>query len=296
MVADCFFCRHHRMNPKLCIGQIDYLNVWPLFHCLKKCSPDLDVQYVRGHPSELNRALRTGDVQLSPSSSFEYLLNWSEYQLLPGIGVSGRHEVQSVLLVSPVSLWELPEFLRSHGNIVLLTEASAASVALLKVLWRFAWNLPEPQWNSVGPGLGIKGEHPFLEIGDFALKLRITPPKGWVLIDLATSWERFTGLPFVFAVWILRRDLSPLQQQDLASFVHVLHSCKGYVRSHLEELSEADGLPGWIPRDRLLSYWKTMDYELHPDHMASLILFSHYCRLLGLIPSIPGLSWFSERE
>jgi chorismate dehydratase len=49
------------------LGRISYVNMAPLFFRL-----DADVEEVAGVPTELNRALLAGEVDLAPISSIEY--------------------------------------------------------------------------------------------------------------------------------------------------------------------------------------------------------------------------------
>jgi chorismate dehydratase len=279
--------------PLLRVGRIDYLNVWPLFHfLLKQYPPGQKVEYTAGHPALLNDMLSRGEIDMAPCSSFEYLLHGGSYDLLPGLSISARSEVRSVLLVSPVSPDELPDYLSTKGCTVSLTSASATSAALLKVLFRHGWAFPDPEWRTIPPGSGIDAGGPFLEIGDLALKLRLNPPRGWHVIDLAGAWESMTGLPFVFGVWIVRKDLSSERRRLLGELAAMLLEIKERVRGRTEELAGSPGLPDWIGPRELTSYWQTMDYDLEPEHQASLILFGRYCRDLGLLASVPGLSWF----
>jgi chorismate dehydratase len=275
------------------VGRIDYLNVWPLFHHLeKRFPPGHEVEYVAGHPTQLNRMLSLGKIDMAPCSSFEYLQHGARYDLLPGLSISARSEVQSVLMVSPASLEELPDFLSAHCRTVSLSSASATSAALLKVLFHYAWKLPDPEWKAIPPGSGLHERLPFLEIGDLALKLRLNPPTGWHVIDLAGAWESLTGLPFVFAVWIVRKDLPPEERRLLGELSADLLEIKGRIRGRTAELAKSPGLPCWITPEALHSYWETIEYDLGPEHQASLIFYGHLCRSLGLLPSTPALSWF----
>ena len=128
---------------KLRIGRIDYLNIWHVFHLLTEICPEGPYfHYEPGHPSRLNHALATGELDISPSSSFEYLLHAEQYEILPGASICAHSEVQSVLFLSPAPLAELPAWLASNPGPVCLTGASATSTALLKVLWSQKWGLP----------------------------------------------------------------------------------------------------------------------------------------------------------
>ena len=275
------------------IGRIDYLNIWHIFHLLAKTCPEgPDFHYVPDHPSSLNRALADGELDISPSSSFEYLLHAEKYFLLPGASISAHKEVQSVLFLSPAPLHELPAWLAGNPGPVCLTGASATSTALLKVLWTQKWKLPEPNWMTVEPGHGLSTGRPFLEIGNLALRHFVEPPAGYHVVDLATEWSTWTGLPFVFAVWIVRRGLSAPTRELLTILQQHIGSITADLDSHFEALSRLPELPAWLTSPDLLRYWRAMSYDLGPREQASLALFGERCTKQGLLAGMPGLHWF----
>jgi chorismate dehydratase len=277
------------------IGRIDYLNIWHIFHLLAKTCPEgPDFHYVPDHPSSLNRALADGELDISPSSSFEYLLHAEKYFLLPGASISAHKEVQSVLFLSPAPLHELPAWLAGNPGPVCLTGASATSTALLKVLWTQKWKLPEPNWMTVEPGHGLSTGRPFLEIGNLALRHFVEPPAGYHIVDLATEWSTWTGLPFVFAVWIVRRSLPAPARKLLTVLQQHIGSITADLDSHFETLSRLPELPAWLTSPNLLRYWRAMSYDLGPREQASLVLFGEHCTKQGLLPGMPGLRWFES--
>jgi chorismate dehydratase len=276
------------------IGRIDYLNVWHIFHLLTQICPEgREFHYVPDHPSKLNRDLATGELDISPSSSFEYLLHAERYELLPGASICAEKEVQSVLFLSPVPLEDLPRWLARNPGPVSLTEASATSTALLKVLWQQKWGLAEPQWKTVPPGQGLATGRPFLEIGNLALRHFVHPPAGYHIIDLATEWSSWTGLPFVFAVWIARHGLRAPTRNQLAVLKGHIKDITASLDSHFESLSRLPDLPDWLSSPDLLRYWRAMSYGLGAREQASLALFGERCTRLGLLPGMPALRWFS---
>jgi chorismate dehydratase len=215
------------------------------------------------------------------------------YALLPGASISAKKEVQSVLFLSPVPVDELPTWLARNPGPICLTEASATSTALLKVLWNQKWSLPETRWETVEPGCGLRTGRPFLEIGNFALRHFVAPPAGYHIIDLATEWSFWTGLPFVFAVWIVRRDLSASTRKLLGILREHLAAITADLPGHFETLSRLPDLPDWLACPDLLRYWRAMSYDLGPGEQASLALFGERCTSQGLLPGMPGLRWFS---
>jgi chorismate dehydratase len=280
-------------NHALRIGRISYLNVWPLFAPLTKAFPESDqLRYISGHPSELNASLAAGGVDMAPASAFAYLENPLPFCLLPELSIcAARGPIQSVLLVSPVPLEELPEYLRQSGQTVFLSQASASSNALLKTLWRYAWGFAEPRWETMAPGLGATTDRPFVEIGDLALRHYLTPPQGRHVIDLGQAWKDFTGLPFVFALWIARRGLGEKKRETLRRVAKALAGFKGELGEVIPGLAASSERPAWISPEALRNYFQVVAYDLGPNEQASLLLFAHYCREQGLIKAVPELVW-----
>lgn len=276
------------------IGKIDYLNIWHVFHLLEQSCPEgPDFHYQPGHPSELNRALDSGLLDVSPSSSFEYLLHAEKYQLLPGASISAEREVQSVLFLSPAPLNELPAWLDKNPGPIRLTGASATSSALLRVLWSQRWELPPVSWSEVPPGAGLDTGRPFLEIGNAALHHFILPPSGYHIYDLASEWTAWTGLPFVFAVWIVRRGLSDSAAALLERLSGHISRITGSLPEHFDALSRQPYRPEWLPAPSLIRYWQAMSYGLGPREQAALLLFGERCTRQGLLPGAPDLTWFN---
>ncbi len=277
------------------IGRIDYLNIWHVFHLLEQTCPEgPDFQYHPGHPNELNQALAAGALDISPSSSFEYLLHAEGYELLPGASICARTEVQSVLFLSPAPLAELPAWMAANPGPVCLSAASATSTALLKVLWSQKWGLPAPLWHETEPGGGLATGRPFMEIGNVALRHFVHPPPGYQVVDLATEWADWTGLPFVFAVWIVRRGLPEATRNQLRRLQASIKEISANLGDHFEALSRLPDLPSWLTSPNLLRYWRAMGYDLGAREQAGLALFGKRCTRQGLLHGMPALHWFDS--
>ena len=275
------------------LGRIAYLNVWPLYETLAPAFPEgPDLAYVPGHPSELNAALAGGTIDAAPASAFAFLSNPGKFTLLPDLCIrAATGPIQSVQLLSPVPLAELPGHLARTGDPVLLSGASASSNALVKVLWRFAWNFPEPRFETVPPGSGMATGKPFVEIGDLALGHYLRKPAGWHIIDLGQAWLEFAGTPFVFALWIVRDGLSDNRLRTLSRLHETLTGINRDLPERLSELVCAQSRPDWIAPEDLLAYLRVVNYDFDAAAQASLVLFAHHCRELGLIPAVPGLRY-----
>ncbi len=275
------------------IGQIHYLNILPLYSYLQHNLQDEDIAYITGHPTAMNKALHTGKVEVAPASVFEYLHHAKHYDLLPGLSIAApTGPVQSVLFLSPVPLENMPGWLEKNGRKVCITTASATSVALLKILWKYYWKMPPVTFISIKPGTGPTQHLPFLEIGDHALKHYLNPPKDWVMTDLASSWHRFSGLPAVFAVWIVRRQLSSGQK-------HVLRKAHKVLIDGKDLSKKTFSLPKayvFATHSQIQNYFQTLGYNLGPVEMASINLFALYCTKLNLLAGMPALTWAIKND
>jgi len=258
------------------IGRIDFANVTPLFLALEHGGV-AGVEYVRGIPTELNRKLRTGAVDLSPSSSIEYLRHPNLYGFLPDLSISSIGPVESVILFSRHAIEEL------DGRTVALSPASATSVVLLRVLLESHLGL-RPVYSE-----SEEGAEAVLRIGDQALREARSGvwPRAY---DLGTLWFEKTRTPFVFALWICRRDAFENRRSAVRDFyrslVRARHLAYRSYPAYARQSREAE----WMGVEELLSYWQTISYDLTAWHREGLRRFAEEARSLGEIEVVPPLA------
>ena len=275
-------------GTSLRLGYISYLNCVPFFGLLKE--QGFQGQLIPGVPSELNRMLQQGELDASPSSSFEYARNWRDYLLLPGHSISSVGRIASVLLFSPVS----PE--RLDGKEIVITGESATSINLLDVLLRDYFNVARIVTSVPSAPVEdlVRVGKPALLIGDRALKLAATAPAGVEIYDLGALWHQHTGLPFVFALWMVRRSsleqhrgtLEALSQQLLHSRRQVLNQPESFART-------AAGHTG-LTAEQIITYWSRISYQLNDEHLKGLTLFFKRCYDHGLLEDEPPLDFLHQ--
>jgi chorismate dehydratase len=262
-------------NQPLRVGRIDFANCTPLFMALGE-GGGVGVSYLRGVPTDLNQRLRQGGVDLSPSSSIEYLRYPELYGFLPDHSISSIGPVESVLLLSRRPIEEL------DGRAVALSASSATSVVLLRVLLERHVGI-RPDY--VDPGGRAEAE---LQIGDAAL--REARRKVWPRVyDLGALWFERTATPFVFGLWICRRDAFEARPRAVRSFyrdlVRARHLAYRSYPSYARRCPEAS----WMGEDELLNYWQTISYDLTAWHLQGLRRFAQEASALGAIESVPAL-------
>ncbi len=272
-------------HQHLRVGYIPYLNCVPFFHYLDRDA--FRGKIIPGVPSALNQMLQQGDIDVSPSSSFEYALNSSDYLLLPGHSISSSGPVKSVLLFSPCPLDQL------RDRRIAITGDSATSINLLRVLLLEYVGLSAVE-DFVPEGavecLIAEGQ-PALLIGDRAMQQAENLPSGMQCFDLGALWNDWTSLPFVFALWILRRDSAHKMPEAISALLAQLDRSMRQAFSDLPRLATQSGVTG-DRADKLVNYWQTIDYGLTAQHLKGLSLFIELCQKHQLLKTSPQIEFF----
>ncbi len=177
------------------LGYIDYLNCFPFYYKMFQ-NPLEGVEIVPGHPSDLNRGMREGLLDMSPISAAAYADIQDEVIILPDFCLASIGYVRSVILISRLPIEEL------DGKKIGLTTASQTSVALLKTLLKKSYGI-EPLYEDAPPRPHLTEIDAALVIGNEAmLQDEEAIPYTY---DLGDLWLRKTGFPVVFAVFAVRR-------------------------------------------------------------------------------------------
>lgn len=269
-------------NRMLRVGRIPYANLVPIFHALTTHFSLENVRFVPGTPSELNRKLRAGRLDISPSSSIEYGKHPERYLLCPNISISSRSKVMSVLLLSNGPLSKLPD------DPIAVTGASDTSTVLLEILLREALGKRNRLVRThASPKEALRRHPAFLAIGDEAIRASMDGTSKHVT-DLGEWWRRETGLPFVFALWIVSREALPQRREPLRGFARTLLSAKRIARESLTRPEHLRIGPVWMPKELRTAYWRNLSYDLE-EEAEGLLRFYRLAKKIGRIPSVPPL-------
>ena len=175
-------------EKKFRIGSVHYLNAAPL-------TRDLAGELVFATPSRLAEMLRRDELDAALVSITEVLLN-ARYDILDGVAIGSLGEVYSVILAHKKPLTEAKE--------IFCDTASLTSVNLLKVL--LAEKNLFPQFRPLENYAAAPEKDFVLLIGDPAIEFQ-RAPHAHGIFDLGYAWSEMTNLPFVYAVWALRRGI-----------------------------------------------------------------------------------------
>lgn len=267
------------------IGQIEYANCTPLFHALRQVAPSSEYSLISGVPAVLNGKLLSGEIDLCPSSSIEYAYHPERYRILPGLSISSRGAVASVLLFSSETIENL------DGRKVLLSSESATSVNLLKILLEQRYDCRCVFQVSRNSLYSDNEASALLLIGDSALRTH-QAQHGRHVYDLGELWYQWTGLPFVFALWLCRTEIA--DDEELKIIGRSLVHAKERVPELLERIAASDPVAEWMGYERLLRYWReNISYHLDDSAQAGLRLYYEKCFECKLIDVVPDVRFVS---
>jgi chorismate dehydratase len=253
------------------IGMVNYINTAPIYEEWKTLDLDPAWRVTTAPPSTLNRMLQNDELDLGMVSCYEYAARPEKYRILAELSISANGPVGSVFLFSTVP----PDMLA--GKLVLLTNQSATSVALVKIVLEKFFRV-QPRY-ALGDILAARENGPevsgILAIGDDALRLNIQNSYPYKL-DLADIWREHTGLPFVFSVFVVREEFVRSQPETLEKVRQTLIDCREKGSERLLEICTrvASRIP--MDTDACLAYLRQIQHVLGPRHRQGLERYFGY--------------------
>ncbi len=279
------------------IGKIPYANLFPTFYFLENRCDLSEYRFIQGIPSKLNRMLREGKLDISPSSSIEFLKHKDSYRILPWFSISSSGPIGSILLFSRLPLNKL------QGKMIGLSADSDTSVVLLKIILKEFFSI-RCRFTTLKHSRDedLSTVSAFLLIGDKAMKeakkhalprsRKGIHPDLHVLgtdyfpetYDLGEVWYQQTGLPFVFALWIVRKSVISRKTKLLEKFSQDLIDAGKYTRNKLPSIARKAPQKEWLGTRDLVKYWKSISYDFTHTHLEGFRLFESLARKNRFIP------------
>lgn len=252
----------HRSRGALRVGTVPYLNALPLIANLTRFLPEASL--VTEVPAILESALVSERVDVALLSSI-CLLAHSDLDVMPGAAIGCDGRVDSVLLYRRTPLENVRK--------VCLDPDSLTSNTLLRVLLERERGLSPAYTLSRAPiDEAIQTHDAVLRIG----YLQAECSRRVEIDDLGVLWKQATGLPFVFALWLLRPGVC-LDAKTEAAF----SEAKTYNLDHIDSiLDDEPSVQRW-GRDACRRYLRErVIYEYGSRQREALELFLEHAEKL----------------
>lgn len=249
------------------IGAVSYLNTKPLVEGMAGKSDQFDLEF--DLPSRLADRLAAGDLDVALIPVVEAATN-PDYSIVSDACIACHGPVWSVKLLSRVS----PENIKTLA----LDEGSRTSCALTRVLLEQKFSVrAESRPLAIRDDWRTSNTDAVLIIGDRAMKAE---DAGFPFsIDLGEAWNRWTGRPFVFAVWAARPGA------DLDRLDKILSAARDSGLKNVTAIA-AEHAPLYdLSYEECLSYLcRNLHFNLGDDEKSGLELFFQYASNLSIIP------------
>ena len=235
---------------KVKISAVSYTNTKPFVYGLMHSKISDEIELSLDTPSDCASKLISNqvDIGLIPVSA---LIEIPDYKIISNYCIGATGAVDSVFIFSNKPIQEV-------GSLRLDSQ-SRTSNNLAKVLLKNHWHL-QPEFINHDPA------DAFVQIGDrtFGKKNQYA----WKY-DLAEEWQKFCGLPFVFAVWTSNKEISE-------NFIEAFNSALKYGLDHRREV--IDTMPKLNDFDIDDYLVNKIDYILNEEKLEALAKFQNLSR------------------
>ena len=192
-------------SPTVRVGAVSYLNSKPLIEDLPGLLPEAAVSL--DYPSRLADQLAAGTLDVALIPSVEYMRG-TDYEIISDACVATRGPVLSVKLYSRVDPGAIRTLALDEGS------RTSATLARIMLLERYGVD-PARKPLPIEMSVQHTDADAILLIGDRAMH---APQEEFHTVwDLGEEWLTWTGLPFVFAMWVARRGVASAHVEEMLS-------------------------------------------------------------------------------
>jgi chorismate dehydratase len=263
------------------IACVSFLNSKPLIDPVL-ANPDVRVHFAV--PAKLIDLFDAGTVSAALLSLVDYQNARTDLLLLPAGMIGCDGPTLTVRLYSRVPPSEIHTL---HGD-----TDSHTSLILAQLILRERFGIAAP----LVPLAAREGEHPsagpetMLLIGDKVVNAAPDPAAYPHQMDLGEEWNRLTGLPFVFAMWMIRKDRAAAEGPAIA---HMLDDARRRGTAHIDPLLDRYAVEKGWPRDLARRYFtEYLRYEVTPAARQGLARFFNLAQRHGLLACRRAVEFF----
>jgi len=244
------------------VGRVPYLDAEPFYF-------DMSRRGIAFHdlvPSQLASALRDGEIDACPLPLVDCFKLEEEVQPISGFCIASTGQSRSLSVYSKFPIEEL------GNSTIAVSDESTTAFRLLQILLAMKYGVNPKEYVTV------RDDHDaMLLIGNQALRLR-RGARGYPhKYDLGEEWTRWTGLPLVYARWVVRKDLDP---KDMALLEDTLYVGLEDGVDSLYHLADPREDLLMLPRD-IIEYVQGLRYYIGMSEQRSINKFREYSDHLG---------------
>jgi chorismate dehydratase len=223
--------------------------------------PDFPVVWLNGPPVHTAHAISRGlcDAALVPVADLPRLA--SIVRPAGPFGIAATGPVRSVLYLGQ----RTPERLIERGEFVHISAESRTTRALFPALCRVSYGAPPHITSDVSRAAAR------VVIGNDAMRLSRVLPRFAVTLDLGEWWHAETQLPFVFALWVVRRTLPSRERRAVRTWLELTTAPSETPEGRAVMAREVRELG--IAHDSAVEYYRGIEYRLSEEHRLGLTAF-----------------------
>ncbi|MFE0720784.1 menaquinone biosynthetic enzyme MqnA/MqnD family protein [Streptomyces mutabilis] len=254
------------------VGRTGFLNCVPLFWGLARTAALLSIDLVEDTPDALAQRLLAGDLDVATVPVADYLLHRDRLVLLPGIATSSDGPVMSCAIVSKVPIVGL------EGRTFAIASSSPTCGRLAQLLLK-RQEVEGPRYVTSSEDLraALQEVDAIALTGDEVLRYAVDRAArgGLHVYDLGALWRRWTGLPFVFGVWAVRRDVAARAPHMVREVHGALLAARDLAMTEAAELARRAAEWEVFDAATLEHYFtRALDYSLSDRQLAGLTEFA----------------------
>ena len=238
------------------VARVPYLNSAPFFRGLPLGERYAITDCV---PRELGERAARGELIAGLLPLADYLRLEDRFERLGPFGIAVRGRARSVFLFSRKPIRQL------DGAIIAVTADTSTTAVLLRLLLEQRYHVSPTYRRGQDPDADA-----LVLIGDEALTFRERNREYPFEIDLAFEWWLWQHLPFVFAVWAVRKDAGDEEKRELTL---ALTRSLGRNATQLETIAEERAAPLGLPVKDLHAYLSSFIYRLSQPEEAGIARF-----------------------
>ena len=259
------------------VARVPYLNSVPFFQGLVLGEA---FELTDGFPRELGQQAAAGQITAGLVPVADYFRLQDRFERVGPFGIAVRGRAHSVLLFARRPIRQL------DGASIALTAESSSSVALLRLLLGERYGLTPryvegPHPARPGSGDSRAGDaDAVLLIGDEALRVQQSNTQYPFETDIAFEWWLWQHLPFVFAVWVIRKDAASGAKKELEQG---LSRCLGLNTKNLPSVAAECALKAGMTPEQVYAYLANFIYRLSRPEEEGIVRFQELLGESGLL-------------